>query len=236
MKYLKVFSVLFVALVTAALVYADAQTVTARVRAVRGSAKYKTNGEWHALKVNDVLKAGTVIETGTESSVDLFVNQSVIRVTPDTTIGLEKLLATDTGADKVLETSLQLRSGRILVNVKKLAAASRYEIRTPNGVTGIRGTDFDISFINARLTVTSVNGTLVGSAANNQGDIKTAVINTGETWSPEDGLGKAPEELIAAARSIIIDMTQPENPPVVPQPPAVLDYVPPTIGASQNTP
>jgi hypothetical protein len=51
----------------------------------------------------------------------------------------------DTGADKVTETQLDLRSGRLFGEVKKQSAASRFEVKIPNGVAGIRGTTFTIS-------------------------------------------------------------------------------------------
>jgi hypothetical protein len=175
---------------------AQQRQATAKVRAIKGSAQVSANGGgWTALKVNDVLKAGAMIRTGAESTVDLFLNNSVVRVTPETTMGLDKLMVTDTGAESVTETQLNLRSGRILGNVKKLASTSQYQIKTPNGVAGIRGTDFDITVTplgngQFKMVITSITGTIVGSGANSQGVIKTAIINTGETWTPEDDLPK----------------------------------------------
>ncbi len=229
--------VLGVAFAFATDVFGQSQAVTAKVRAIRGTAQASVNGAWKALKVNDSLKAGSVIKTEGESTVDLFINNSVIRVTPDTIIGLEKLLATDTGSDKVTETQLYLKNGRILGNVKKLAAASSYQIKTPNGVTGVRGTDFDISYVplgngQFKLTVTSVTGTLVTSAANSQGVILTAVVNTGETWSPGEGLGHIPpaelEQLKIQIQAVIDKISDKggDNKPPVPNPPPV--QVPPS--------
>jgi hypothetical protein len=54
------------------------------------------------------------------------------------------LTGVDTGADRVSETLLDLKQGRISGTVKKLSAASKYEVKLPNGVAGIRGTIFDI--------------------------------------------------------------------------------------------
>ncbi len=45
------------------------------------------------------------------------------------------------------ETQLDLKRGRITGNVKKLSAASKYEIKLPNGVAGMRGTVFDIQAV-----------------------------------------------------------------------------------------
>jgi hypothetical protein len=220
----------FVLLTITAFVYAEARPITAKVRAIRGAAKYSDNGHWKVLKVNDVLKPGATVQTAAESTVDLFVNNSVIRITPDTTMALSKLLQNDTGVDKLTETELYLKQGRILGNVKKLAGGSKYHVRTPNGITGIRGTDFDISSYplpngQHKLTVTSIEGTLVGSGANSQGEIKTAVINTGETWSPEEGIIPTPLEVIEFWRGN--PLTPPADPVTPGEVDPVIDYVDP---------
>src|SRR5438552_16988513 len=65
-----------------------------------------------------------------------------IRVAENTTLALDKLAFTETGADTAVEVQLNLPDGTMLGNVNKLSAASRYEIKTPNGAAGIRGTKF----------------------------------------------------------------------------------------------
>ncbi|MDB6053306.1 MAG: FecR protein [Verrucomicrobiales bacterium] len=185
-------AVLALSLVTSA----QAETVKqgkATVRAVRGTAKYKgADGVWLPLKVGKNLGQGDTVSTSPDTTVDLFLGQNgpVVRVTGDTTMGLDALNYTDTGADAVINTQLNLSNGRILGNVKKLASASKYEIKTPNGVAGIRGTDFDVT-VEVRgqqyvVHFTSVSGTLIASAVVN-GQTVTSVINTGETWTPGTG-------------------------------------------------
>ncbi len=218
---------------------AATKEVTAKVRAIRGTAQVSLNGTgWAPLKVNDNLKAGAVIKTGADSSVDLFLNNSVVRVTPETTISFDKLLVTETGSETVTETQLNLRSGRIIGNVKKLAAASKYEIKVPTGVVGIRGTDYDITVVpmgngHFKLTVTSLSGTLVGSAVNMQKVLVTAVINTGETWSPDDGMTVLPPEVIAAAREALRESMETGKSVTVTVPDTV-EYSEPNIGVSRT--
>jgi len=121
----------------------------AKVRAVRGQVQYKATAaaEWAPLKVGAVLNPGAIIQTGADSSTDLFLDriQSVVRVTAATEIGLDKLNYAQTDEETVVEAELNLKSGTILGNVKKLAAASRYDVKIPNGVCGIRGTEFKVS-------------------------------------------------------------------------------------------
>jgi hypothetical protein len=147
---------------------------TVKVMRIKGSARYHTgNNSWQILKEGDVLKSGAVIQTARDSLVDLVLNnpnavlppditttppvngqssqtsvssvkQDVIRMWEDTILAIDKLTVTQTGVDRVTETQLDLQRGHILGTVKKLSAASVYEIKIPNGVAGIRGTIYDI--------------------------------------------------------------------------------------------
>jgi len=73
--------------------------------------------------------------------------QNVVRIWANSALGIDKLTAMQTGADTVSETQLDLKQGRITGNVKKMSAASKYEVKLPNGVAGVRGTLFDIQAI-----------------------------------------------------------------------------------------
>ena len=72
-------------------------------------------------------------------------DQNVVRVWENTALGIDKLTAMQSGTEPVSETQLDLKAGRITGSVKKMSAASKYEVKLPNGVAGIRGTVYDIS-------------------------------------------------------------------------------------------
>jgi hypothetical protein len=147
---------------------------TAKVVRVKGAARYSTgNNVWQPLEPGTRLKAGAIINTAGDSYVDIVLDESgssapfatetgqistgavlsyrptaerdVLRVFADSVLAIDKLTKMDTGADQVTETQLDLRSGKIFGSVKKLSAASRYEVKIPNGVAGIRGTMFVIT-------------------------------------------------------------------------------------------
>ena len=103
----------------------------------------------------------------------------------DTVLAIDKLLISNTGADAVSDTELDLRQGTVFGNVKKLSAASQYLIKTPNGVAGVRGTTF-IMGANGGVTVSI--GSLVLSHINSSGQVITAVLNAGDTFNPQSGL------------------------------------------------
>jgi hypothetical protein len=163
---------------------------TAAVRAIQGQAEYsdQAGGEFKKLTVGKVLKSGSVIRTAMGSQVDLFLKQNgpVVRITEDTTLGLDKLLYEDTGAETVIETKLNLKNGRVLGNVKKLAATSAYEVKTPVVTVAIRGTEFRVS---ANGVVSCISGTLVvlyyplvnGVPSTTP---TTYIVNAGQTFVP----------------------------------------------------
>src|ERR1035441_5183761 len=176
-----------------------AQTVTqgaAKVVRVRGAARYSTgNNVWQPLKVGDVVKPGMVIQTAAKSSVDLALGdgstpvvrpvpvempsymptaeQDMVRIWENTVLGVDKMTSTETGADVVTETQLDLKAGHIFGMVKKMSAASKYEVKIPNGVAGIRGTIYDIS---AEGLIKVLTGSVVLAYVGPDGTVVTQVI------------------------------------------------------------
>jgi hypothetical protein len=199
-------------LITSIAISASAQDTPgyAKVRAIRGAAQYsEAGGAWMPLAVDMTLRSGAVIKTDANSQVDLFLDKNgpVVRVTADTTLGLDKLFYSDAGGDVVIDTQLNLRNGRILGNVKKMAEASKYDVKVPTGTVGIRGTDYDIS-ATGQVTVTS--GSVNVSYITTTGTIQMTV-NAGQTFNPPTEAGgqptvtPTPPEVLAAIKKEIRD-------------------------------
>lgn len=156
----------------------------AQVRAVHGSARYSTGGgAWLELTAGTTLYSGAVVSTAAGSHVDLYlgINGPVVRVAEDTQMSLDKLTYTDTGADAVIETQINLTKGTLIGSVRKLAAASRYEIKTPAGVAGIRGTDYAITHT---LMLTILKGLGHVAYILPDGNILSESVSTGEVFVP----------------------------------------------------
>ena len=160
-----------------------AQVGKATVRKIDGDAKYSDGGAWIALKKGQELQPGLVVRTASDSSVvlDLKQNGPTVLLVENTTLGLDKLNFEETGVDTVIETQLDLKSGRIVGIVNKLSATSKYEIKTPNGVAGIRGTDYSIG---ADGTVYVMKGSAVVVFVKSDGTVVTQVVNAGEMFNP----------------------------------------------------
>jgi hypothetical protein len=125
--------------------------------------------------------AGGYPATATAAPGRPVAQQNTVRLFDNTVLGIDKLSATETGADLVTDTQLDLRSGHIVGNVRKMTGASRYEVKLPNGVAGIRGTIYHI-WADGRIQV--AEGTVVLSLVDAQGNVQTRVINAGYEYNP----------------------------------------------------
>jgi hypothetical protein len=182
------------------------------VRAVHGNVEFQSEGSWMPLRPNKELDPGVKIRTGPDSSTDLSVNgsTSTVRIQENTTMVIPEMFRVGPVRGADTDTTLDLQLGTVLGNVKKLSASSRYEIRTPHGVAGIRGTDFQVvvsmevggGYV---VTFTSVTGQLTVSAVINPGEAPVVkVLRTGESWTPGQGdVVPTPSEIIAAANAAI---------------------------------
>lgn len=113
----------------------------------RGSYVDLVLGDEHAAVVQPVAYKPGIVSSmaAASSSYQPSVDQNVVRIWENSALGIDKLTSMQTGAETVTETQLDLKAGRITGNVRKMSAASKYEIKLPNGVAGIRGTLYDIS-------------------------------------------------------------------------------------------
>jgi uncharacterized protein YaiE (UPF0345 family) len=184
----------------------------ATVLRIKGSARYTTgNNVWEPLKVGAQLPPGSVIQTGLDkgSFVDLALNnsgkpapvrggtmgggsgahqpmaqQDVVRVGEDSLLGIDRLTSLETGADVINETQLDLKKGRVTGKVKKMSAASKYEVKIPNGVVGVRGTTYNIT-ADGVIQVTA--GSVVVAWVGSDGSTKTQVVMAGEQFDIRTG-------------------------------------------------
>lgn len=196
-----------VAISLSALQAQDTSDRTIMAVALSGDAKYAHgNGSFIPLARGVKLAKGDVIKTGINSRVDLQMgnNAGVVRVAENSTLTIDGATVTKTGADVVTDTQLTLGSGGLYAKVNKLAKGSRYEITSPKGIAGIRGTSLYFG-ADGRLTVGK--GTAGAAYPNNAGGVDTFVVNDGQTVSPTDNpphpatveeLRRINEELTAA--------------------------------------
>ncbi|MCL4176539.1 MAG: FecR domain-containing protein [Verrucomicrobia bacterium] len=163
-----------------------AQSGKAVVRSVSGEAQYSDGGAWLPLSAGKELMPGSAVRTANDSKVVLFLDQNgpLVMLTENTTLGIDKLSFEPTGVDTIIETQLDLKSGRIVGIAKKLSATSKYEVKTPSGVAGIRGTEYSIS---ATGEVYVLDGSVVVVSVRPDGSVVTQVVSAGEMFNPASG-------------------------------------------------
>jgi len=190
------------AVVLAMITSLNAQTVqerTGQVVRLKGGARFASGAKsGQLIKVGDVIKAGDIVQTAADSYMDILLGeaapaaprvavgttityqakteQDIVRVMEDSVLAFDKLTMMSTGADEVTDTQLDLRAGKILGWVKKMSAASRYEIKLPNGIAGVRRTVYSMSAVGL---VEVFSGSVVISWTGPDGKPMTQVVNAG---------------------------------------------------------
>ncbi|MBI2948680.1 MAG: FecR domain-containing protein [Verrucomicrobia bacterium] len=208
----------------------EAAVGRAVVRAVRGTAEYSVQGgEWKTLAVGKVLGPTSSVKTGVNSGVDLFLGENgpTVRLLADTTLGLDTLNIDRTGVDVVIETFLDLKTGTIQGNVKTLAAASKYEVKTPFTVCAIKGTEYQIS---ADGTVHVIKGSVVVAYRVGQ---PTVTVNAGQTFVPPAQPTAQPTVRPTQPTEVppsIPDVFDVVTPPAAPTAPPPVEFVSPGTG------
>ena len=120
--------------------HAQVKAGKAKVTTAGEGSRYSTSSDvWLPLQTGASLPEGAIIATASKASI-LSIEGSVIAVQPNSTLKLDKLAGGSAAGVKVIDTQLNLADGAVGANVRKLAAGARYEVKTPGGVAGIRGT------------------------------------------------------------------------------------------------
>lgn len=213
---------------TAALIaVASAQAAAGRavVTYLKGQAEYaEQGGQFQTLAKGKVLGPGSTVRTGTGAQVDLFLrdNGPVVRLTQETTLALDKFEIDRTGTDVVIETQLDLRNGTILGIVKRLSPASKYEVKTPHTVTGIKATEGMTEYqISADGRHHILDGSVLVVYQNPvTRQFSQHTVNAGQTFVP-------PTDPEAPGAVPIVRPTAPTD-PIFPMPPVPPDFVGPT--------
>jgi hypothetical protein len=94
----------------------------------------------HAVKTGDELKPEDVIITGDTGRVNVVIAESgILQIAPRSQIVLSTLLLRPDGS---AEQKLAVRTGRVVLGLKKLQRQSSFNVETPTAVAGVRGTSF----------------------------------------------------------------------------------------------
>ncbi|MBS33999.1 MAG: hypothetical protein CMO68_06285 [Verrucomicrobiales bacterium] len=170
----------------------------ALVQTVSGEAKFSVDGDkWLPLQTGQLLKTGAVVKTGAKARADLFlgINGSLLRLDANTELKFNRLAIKVSPIEHMAETEMELRSGRVIGNVRKLPMGSSYVLNTPKGVADVKGTVYDIN-ADGELIVVSGKVNYTDNATG-----KEVLIASGEKYVGGRELKAADDEKAESAAS-----------------------------------
>ncbi len=102
-------------------------------------------------KAPDMIRAGDEIITGESSALFQFENGTVVKILKQSTVHVLSL-----GNN----FQFDLRSGGILSRVQNLKSGSVYEVRTPDSIVTVKGTEFGVQYESGKTKVFVTHGTV----------------------------------------------------------------------------
>jgi hypothetical protein len=85
---------------------------------------------------------------------------NIIRLRPNTTLGIDKLTVSDSDSTYVSDAELNLKKGRIFASVRKVSPSSVYLVKIPDGVAAVRGTQLELDTDGASSSCAVSSGTV----------------------------------------------------------------------------
>ena len=92
------------------------------------------------VEIGDIILENDIITTGAQSSCDIKIGGSIIRVKEKSKIKLSEL----NRKDDIERTTVGLNVGKLLCKAKKLSKSESFLVKTPTAVAGVRGTKFTV--------------------------------------------------------------------------------------------
>lgn len=111
---------------------AQSPLLAAEVKGILGGARYSTGGgPFQPLKGGTVLRPGDVVQTASQSALDLYLGPAAgtVRLTGSATLSIDKMRVNDTASD----VELHLRDGELLGKVGAAAGTSKFVVKTAAG-------------------------------------------------------------------------------------------------------
>lgn len=106
----------------------------------------KVGGDWQAAEIGMMLSESDEIRTMENSFAEILIDDKGdtgrFEMNENTRMRLNSLKVGDKSPEKI--TLLDVAIGKVMVYVEKLEGDSKFEVRTPTGTMGVRGTVFEV--------------------------------------------------------------------------------------------
>lgn len=149
MNLIGILSLTLMLFFTAITIYAGETKRIAAIKEINGEVEVKIGKEnWISAKTGTVLSQGDFIRTKANSSVLLDLDgtgkTASVQLKPNSQLKLSELSMN--AQDDTQTTLLDLALGEILIKAQKLhSEKSKFEVKTPTSIVGVRGTTFSVT-------------------------------------------------------------------------------------------
>jgi hypothetical protein len=155
------------------------------------------------LTAGDALADGAVVEVDAAGQVDLYLDENgatplprklhkkdlepsnLARLYSSTVLGVDRVKWLDSGVEVITDSQFNLRRGAMLAKVVKLTTTSRFEVKIPNGVLGLR--EPGVFTVTAGGDLAVLSGTVVIAYVTLDGSVNTVVVSGRQTFECATG-------------------------------------------------
>lgn len=177
---------------------AEGAPSVAKVQAILGQAQFsKAGGPFTPLGPGMVLRPGDLVQTATESALDLYLGEvpGTVRLTEATTLVVDKLTVGGTNGPAAFDVQLTLRGGELLGHAKPVPQDSRFEIKLSNGITHIFDGRFRID-AGGRVVVLQGKAIIAHVPASGEAAAHTLTAPPAVYFAPLEGVQPASKDLV----------------------------------------
>ncbi len=129
------------------------------VNFMAGTVVIVDGGDRKPAAIGDAIRQGMIIETGTLSFVDIYFDDSAIKILEESVVEI-RVLGGNLPGDAVTSL-LHVTSGRVFNRVvKKLVKNDRFEVSSPTMVAAVRGTEFLVVSDEVKSLIACLNGSV----------------------------------------------------------------------------
>lgn len=189
-----------------------AQDANGVMMVVKGDIKVTSgkDGKTEGAKVGRKVFAGDSITAGPDSRAKVVMSdRNILNVSPDSKIVIEKYATDAKGDSKNVEIKVEYGKVRAQIEQKYDGDKSKFNIKTPTAVAGVRGTDFITGFnrTTRQTSVITFSGMVAVGNMGPNGQIQNAVfVRPGQTTNV--GVGATPEAPKAMPKEELNQMNQ----------------------------
>ena len=124
-----------------------AESSSGKALDIKGDVRYMKAGssEWSKLEPTTIIQEGDTIKTGADSQVKLDLTGAAKTAALTVREGTEFKFDTFRHEAAKEQTLLNVNVGNVLIQAEKLMGDSKFEVKTPTSIVGIRGTTFEVN-------------------------------------------------------------------------------------------